>query len=56
MGRGPFASADSTNIARNHAGTMNRAAQMPERMAARLDVVNPRPRHTGKRASQGVLL
>ena len=51
---GPFASADSTNIARNHAGAAGRPAQVPERMAARLDAINPR--FTGKRAKQGTLL
>jgi hypothetical protein len=45
-----FASADSTNVARNHAGTMNRPAQEPERMAARIDARNPK--HTGRRAAQ----
>lgn len=49
----PFASADSTNIARNHAGSMNRPAQEPELMALRIDARNPR--HIGKRADQGKL-
>lgn len=48
-----FASADSTNIARNHAGTMNRSAQEPELMAARIDARNPR--YLGRRAAQGGL-
>lgn len=49
----PFASADSTNIARNHAGTMHRPARIPEAMAMRIDARNPR--RTGKRATQGGL-
>jgi hypothetical protein len=53
-GTWPFASADSTNIARNHAGAMGRPAQEPELMAMRIDARNPR--HTGRRAVQGVLL
>lgn len=52
-GAWPFASADSTNIARNHAGTMNRSAQEPEHMAARIDARNPR--YLGRRAAQGGL-
>lgn len=50
----PFASADSTNIARNHAGAMGRPAQEPERMAQRIDARNPR--HIGRRAEQGTLI
>lgn len=49
----PFASADSTNIARNHAGAAGRPAQIPERMAMRIDAKNPR--YLGKRAAQGML-
>ena len=49
----PFASADSTNIARNHKGSAGRPAQEPERMAQRIDARNPR--FIGKRAFQGVL-
>ena len=49
----PFASADSTNVARNHAGSINRAAQDTERMAARIDARNPR--HIGRRKDQGNL-
>lgn len=52
-GAWPFASADSTNIARNHAGAMGRPAQEPERMAMRIDARNPR--HIGRRADQGGL-
>jgi hypothetical protein len=46
----PFASADSTNIARNHAGTVRVAAQVPESMAMRIDARNPK--YIGKRALQ----
>lgn len=52
-GSWPFASADSTNIARNHAGAAGRGAQIPELMAVRIDSRNPK--RTGKRASQGEL-
>ncbi len=53
MGLGPFASADSTNIARNHAGAAGRRAQIPQVMAMRIDAQNPR--RTGKRAAQAEL-
>lgn len=52
-GHWPFASADSTNIARNHAGSTVRGAQVPELMAARIDSRNPK--RTRKRALQGEL-
>lgn len=50
----PFASADSTNIARNHAGSVRASAQIPESMAMRIDAQNPR--FVGKRALQPFLL
>jgi hypothetical protein len=50
----PFGSADSTNIARNHAGSARAPAQEPEMMARRIDALNPR--RIGKRALQGALL
>jgi len=53
-GHWPFASADSTNIARNHAGSSGRPAQEPELMANRIDERNPR--YIGKRSLQGSLL
>jgi len=37
----PFASADSTNVARNHAGSTNRARLSAERMAKDIDSKNP---------------
>jgi hypothetical protein len=40
----PFASADSTNIARNHKGSRHQRAQDIEQMAARLDAQNPTPK------------
>ena len=46
----PFASADSTNIARNHNGASGRPAQTPELMAIRIDRKNPR--YLGKRAEK----
>jgi hypothetical protein len=49
----PFASADSTNVARNHAGAAGRSAQIPEAMAARIDARNPQ--YWGKRARQKAL-
>lgn len=50
----PFGSADSTNVARNHAGAAGRSAQCPEAMAARIDSINPR--RNSKRALQGAFL
>ena len=50
QGGWPFASADSTNIARNHAGSAKAPAQIPETMAARIDAKNPK--FIGKRALQ----
>jgi hypothetical protein len=54
LGEWPFASADSTAIARNHNGSHRDPAVPAEVMARRLDGRNPR--FHGKRASQGVLL
>jgi hypothetical protein len=45
-GSWPFASADSTNIARNHKGSRHQRAQDIEQMAARLDAQNPTPKRT----------
>lgn len=41
-GRWPFASADSTNIARNHKGSRKQRRQDIEQMADRLDAQNPK--------------
>jgi hypothetical protein len=50
----PFASADSTRIARGHAGDLTHPARLPEMMAQRIDARNPsRPR---PRMKQGSLL
>lgn len=43
-GRWPFASADSTNIARNHNGSSKLACRNPEDMAQEIDSINPRRR------------